>query len=150
MMSYPSGNGTKKGVSPIIPYPFSLIFALILSNTFLLQPLRTVTNAIKSPTMSVLRRDSHLELARLLIQRLERLSADSTWAHRASGYRGALIKHVEILELKPLDPLVEQQMDGLVRSAFELLTAAARQIPDVGVDVLPDQISGDLANRMLH
>jgi hypothetical protein len=34
-------------------------------------------------------------LAPLLIERLERLSADSPWAHRASGLRRALLRSLE-------------------------------------------------------
>jgi len=30
----------------------------------------------------------------LLVSRLERLSADSIWAHRVSGYRGALLRSI--------------------------------------------------------
>jgi hypothetical protein len=147
MMSCPSGNGTKI-VFPNDTIPIFSLADLIFPIHFQIQPLRTVANAIKSLTMSVLHCDSQLELARLLIQRLERLSADSTWAHRASGYRGALIKYVESLEFTPQEPLVIQEMDELIRSAFNVLIAAARQIPEVGIDALPNQITGDLTTRM--
>lgn len=36
-----------------------------------------------------------LELAAALVSRLERLSADSIWAHRASGVRGALLRSID-------------------------------------------------------
>lgn len=36
-----------------------------------------------------------IEQARLLVARLERISADSIWARRASGLRGALLKWLE-------------------------------------------------------
>ncbi len=36
-----------------------------------------------------------IKLARLLVARLERLSADSIWAHRASGARGELLRWLE-------------------------------------------------------
>jgi len=39
-----------------------------------------------------------LVLAHQLLVRLERLSADSYWAHRASGLRGSLLKCVEQIE----------------------------------------------------
>jgi hypothetical protein len=42
-------------------------------------------------------RDLLQQQATLCISRLERLSADSIWAHRASGVRGALIKSLEEL-----------------------------------------------------
>ena len=42
-------------------------------------------------------KDLHFEIeqARLLVARLERISADSIWARRASGLRGALLKWLE-------------------------------------------------------
>lgn len=36
-----------------------------------------------------------LSLIMLLIARLERISADSYWAHRASGVKGSLLRIVE-------------------------------------------------------
>jgi len=39
--------------------------------------------------------DQELQHAKLLILRLERLSVDSIWAHRASGLRGSLLRMVE-------------------------------------------------------
>jgi hypothetical protein len=42
--------------------------------------------------------DFQLILAHQLLGRLERLSADSYWAHRASGLRGSLLKCVEQIE----------------------------------------------------
>jgi hypothetical protein len=43
-------------------------------------------------------RERSLKQARLLIMRLERLSADSIWAHRASGLRGSLFIILERYE----------------------------------------------------
>ncbi len=42
--------------------------------------------------------DEKLKQIRLLIYRLERLSADSIWSHRASGIRGSLLKYLDELE----------------------------------------------------
>ena len=39
--------------------------------------------------------NTDIELLRLLAERLERLSADSLWARRASGLRGNIIKVLE-------------------------------------------------------
>ena len=39
-----------------------------------------------------------ISLIRLLIARLERISADSVWAHRASGVKGSLLKALEKFE----------------------------------------------------
>ena len=38
------------------------------------------------------------ELIQMLLSRLERISVDSYWAHRASGIRGALIRIAEQAE----------------------------------------------------
>jgi hypothetical protein len=37
-------------------------------------------------------------LLHLLLSRLEKISADSVWAHRASGVRGSLIRILENIE----------------------------------------------------
>jgi hypothetical protein len=39
--------------------------------------------------------DHNAELIKLLIDRLEHLSADSTYAHRASGLRGSLLRALD-------------------------------------------------------
>ena len=61
------------------------------------------------------------ELARVLITRLERLSADSYWAHRASGVRGSLLRWVD-----------EDRRDvgrgkDLIKYGFDVLEKAARE-----------------------
>lgn len=63
-------------------------------------------------------------LARLLLARLERISADSRWAHRASGVRGAPLSALE-------DPAREIQSEGaelnsLLEAGFAILRRAAR------------------------
>ena len=70
-----------------------------------------------------------LERAELALHYLERLSADSVWAHRASGLRGSLWQ-----ALKTPD---EQRDDGYftdlserVDLAFWMLENAAKEIPD--------------------
>ena len=42
--------------------------------------------------------DADIELLRMLEKRLERLSADSLWARRASGLRGNIIKVLEEID----------------------------------------------------
>jgi hypothetical protein len=75
-----------------------------------------------------------LDQARMVMQRLERLSADSAWAHIASGYRGALVKIIDQLEQRtdlesaPAD--VKARLDFLIDKGFELLANAAREIGD--------------------
>ena len=81
-----------------------------------------------------------LEEAFLLIRRLERLSADSTWARRASGCRGALLKLLDESQRLPAGvPAAEQPKPDLdlarlrfiMEKGFEMLVKAAREIPDL-------------------
>lgn len=69
------------------------------------------------------------EFLRLLISRLERLSADSHWARRASGLRGNLLKVMDALEEGVEIPA--SRLDALVENAFDLLRRSAQEIPDV-------------------
>jgi hypothetical protein len=70
-----------------------------------------------------------LDLAKLLSTRLERLSADSTWARRASGLRGSLLKAIEAAEKDAVDPVQSQlHLERLVRRGFEILESAAREL----------------------
>ncbi|MES0360401.1 MAG: hypothetical protein ABUK20_05750 [Anaerolineales bacterium] len=62
------------------------------------------------------------ELARVLIARLERLSADSYWAHRASGVRGSLLRWVED------DRRDVKRGKDLIKYGFDVLEKAAREI----------------------
>ena len=48
------------------------------------------------------------ELIELLVSRLERLSADSLWAHRASGIRGALLRVLSQKDVENLPSLIEK------------------------------------------
>lgn len=65
------------------------------------------------------------KLIRLLLERLERVSVDSYWAHRASGIRGGLLKNLD--ELEKGEPAGRTNTAALVSSAFEILTRAARE-----------------------
>ena len=66
-----------------------------------------------------------IKLIRLLLDRLERVSVDSYWAHRASGIRGGLLKHLE--ELEKGTPAGQEHTAELISSAFVILTRAARE-----------------------
>ena len=66
-----------------------------------------------------------IKLIRLLLERLERVSVDSYWAHRASGIRGGLLKKME--ELEKGTPAGQPSNKELISSAFEILTRAARE-----------------------
>jgi hypothetical protein len=65
---------------------------------------------MKSPT-------SEEKLILLLLTRLERISADSYWAHRASGVRGALLKVLEKME----NGSQNSNSDILIAKGFEIL-----------------------------
>ena len=72
----------------------------------------------------------HIDQARMLAYRLERLSADSHWAHKASGLRGALLRSLERLENGEGDEKEETaELDRLFHRGFEILAKAAREIP---------------------
>jgi hypothetical protein len=76
-----------------------------------------------------------LEQARLLVQRLERISADSIWAHRSSGNRGALLRWVDQLDAlqsaAARPPALTQgdlqRFKRLIEASFDLLEKAARE-----------------------
>ena len=71
-----------------------------------------------------------LSLMKLLSERLERLSADSVYAHRASGYRGNLLRQIQQLEnLKiPLNPDEYTRLQLLIESCYLILVQAGREI----------------------
>jgi hypothetical protein len=64
-----------------------------------------------------------VELVHLLLSRLERISVDSYWAHRASGVRGALLK---ILDEGNTIPDHQAHVDELITASFKILTLAAK------------------------
>jgi hypothetical protein len=65
------------------------------------------------------------KLIRLLLPRLERISVDSYWAHRASGVRGALSKMLERIELgQPIDQTLLQKT---ILISLDILKKAARE-----------------------
>jgi hypothetical protein len=68
---------------------------------------------------------ANLKLIRMLSERLERISADSIWAHRASGVRGALLRTLDQLEneVQP-DP---KSLTNIISIAFNILARAARR-----------------------
>ena len=64
-----------------------------------------------------------LELTRLLLARLERISADSYWAHRASGIRGSLLRALEMLENGR--SFQKSRLEALIAKGFDILEKAA-------------------------
>jgi hypothetical protein len=73
--------------------------------------------------------DQDLELLKRLIDRLEHLSADSTYAHRASGLRGSLLRYMERIETgEQMNSVDQAQLDQLVDYGFEILIHVAKEI----------------------
>lgn len=68
----------------------------------------------------------YLQLIKRLVERLERLSADSTYAHHASGLRGSLLRNIGHIEDGIEVSFTE--LDQLVEYGFEILRQAAREI----------------------
>ncbi len=66
-----------------------------------------------------------LGLVRLLLARLERISADSFWAHRASGVRGSLARMMDSLEKG--EPFSASEMKRMIDLGFRILERAARE-----------------------
>jgi len=75
-----------------------------------------------------------LDQARMIAQRLERLSADSAWAHISSGYRGSFLRLIDRLEnladVEQARPEEVERLDFLIDKGFDLLAKAAREIGD--------------------
>ena len=73
--------------------------------------------------------DKELALIKRLIDRMEHLSADSTYAHRASGLRGSLLRYAEVLEMgESISREERAQLDQLVGYGFEILELAAKEV----------------------
>jgi hypothetical protein len=61
--------------------------------------------------------------AKTLVTRLERLSADSVWSHRACGIRGSLLRSIEELESGTPD-IRPENLDELMAKGFLILSQA--------------------------
>ncbi len=67
----------------------------------------------------------NIQMLQMLLARLERVSVDSYWAHRASGVRGSLLRTLEMLEAgQGVSPAALQTT---VEQAFRILERAARE-----------------------
>lgn len=64
-------------------------------------------------------------LIRLLLDRLERISVDSHWAHRASGVRGSLLASLEKMENGETQN--DLALNPTLSYAFKILELAARE-----------------------
>lgn len=61
---------------------------------------------------------------RLLLDRLERISADSPWAHQASGVRASLAKRLASDTCSPYE------IENLLDLGYQILEKAASEIPE--------------------
>jgi hypothetical protein len=81
---------------------------------------------MKETTRSILQ-------AKILVERLARLSVDSIWARRASGLRASIDKAVHQLESG--QPVDQGHFEHLIFLGFTMLEKAAEEIP-VPEDIL--------------
>jgi hypothetical protein len=75
-----------------------------------------------------------VEQAMMVVRRLERLSADSIYAHISCGYRGALLQAVDEIEAGQAGSAEVERLEWLIRQGFNLLENAAREL------VVPEDI----------
>ena len=66
-----------------------------------------------------------LRTLRFLLARLERISADSVVAHRASGVRGAMLRALDQLEKQ--EQVSEYVVKRLIENGYALLNTAAEE-----------------------
>lgn len=70
-----------------------------------------------------------ISAAYLLVSRLERLSADSYWAHQASGVRGSLLRLLERYEHQSyLSEPDLRHLETALQLGYRLLGLAAKEI----------------------
>jgi len=70
-----------------------------------------------------------LDIAKLLLYRLEKISADSAWAHHASGIRASIAKMLSREEIH-LSRSSKKRLEELLGLGFNILENAAGEIPD--------------------
>jgi hypothetical protein len=86
-----------------------------------------IVNLLTLQTIRIMN-EPHLKSARLLAARLERLSADTLWAHRASGIRGSLLRAIEKIEQGyESDEDITRFEDTLIEG-FDILEKAAMEL----------------------
>jgi len=66
-----------------------------------------------------------IKMLQLVLARLERVSVDSYWAHRASGVRGSLLRALERLEAG--ETVSERGLKDVLRQGFAILERAAQE-----------------------
>ena len=75
--------------------------------------------------MQAMQSHKNIQMLHMLLRRLERVSVDSYWAHRASGVRGSLLRTLELLEAG--EEVGPDHMERTVEQAFRILERAARE-----------------------
>ncbi len=65
------------------------------------------------------------QLVSLLLMRLERVSVNSYWAHRASGVRGGLLRALEKIEVG--QAVDDSELKRLMDQGFQILERAAQE-----------------------
>ena len=66
-----------------------------------------------------------IQMLQLILARLERVSVDSYWAHRASGVRGSLLRALERLEAG--ESVSQPQLRSVLNQGFAILERAAQE-----------------------
>ena len=69
------------------------------------------------------------EVIQMLLARLARISADSPWAHKASGLRGSLMRYLDELEASArgsATPPAAERLSALLNYGFEILEKVAQ------------------------
>lgn len=75
--------------------------------------------------------DHLIQQAGQLASRLERISADSYWAHQASGVRGSLLRCLDWIENRRGARWKRMsELQRLVRDGYRILENAAREIKE--------------------
>lgn len=74
--------------------------------------------------------DKQIRQAQVLISRLERISVDSYWAHRASGMRAALLRCIDRLDAHDYEINTAEvaYLDELLEGGYFILEEAAREL----------------------
>jgi hypothetical protein len=75
--------------------------------------------------MEAMQSGVNIQFIQMLLSRLERVSVDSYWAHRASGVRGSLLRALERLEAG--QPVNSAGLQTVLDQAFRILEQAAHE-----------------------
>lgn len=78
--------------------------------------------------------EARLNLAHMIVSRMERLSADSSWAHISSGFRGSILNLFDrldhVADVESISAEDVTALDQLIDHGLDLLAGAAREIGD--------------------